>query len=706
MKAIPRFAILSFLAIGFFLHHAAVGQIDSCGFNESQQLALTQEGGYQITSLGTVKALLIFIDFTDDTEDPNNPTWPTSPAPGIGPNYLNDIVDVTETQNSGLKYNLTTFFRKMSYDQFTMIGQAYYKQVQQNLSWYVTNHPGEEAAWAARDAIALVDASVDFSDFDRWTYNGSFNHTLGPDGKLDMVFVCFRRWYLCPGQLFGCSFIAQGWYGASLPNGSVNVDKGRRQIVSSQAVDVLEMRQYPRLDIMVHEFGHVWGLPHNYSGGLWSLMSSRHPAVSYFMNSYEREQLGWLDFNNITVDGTTTSIADFSTTAVAYRIAIPTTSPQEYFLFENHQQMSLYDTVDISTSTGPGLYILHDNGVRHVEANNLRVVSADGRWTWSNPYWIQNLFNPTNPLDSIPVFSRGTVNRAVGETDKVDHMTTKGYLYLTFAWLDDVDGTLKTGQRYKGDGKDRFTFEYNKMFSPWSGYAAYNWSGSAATTIGMEITGPSQPNINVKFYTTSPVNGPPSKPVDPRLSSNSGQYGNIRFSWAANAEPDLSIYEVWRKVDLSGNVWGVVATTTSSYWVDPEYLYAPGGGDFRPTYKVRAKDTQGLFSSFSDSTTVRAEQQGKRVAKNEMVLDFALEQNYPNPFNPATTINFDIPSDEFVSLKVFDVLGREVQTLVGEVMEAGSYKIPFDASKLASGVYLYKLQVGPFTATRKMLLTK
>ncbi len=656
--------------------------------------------------MGTVKALLVFIDFPDDTQDPNNPTWPTSPPPGIGPNYLNDIVDLTETQNSGLKYNITTFFRRMSFDQFTMIGKGYYKQAPQNLSWYVTNHPGEEAAYAARDAIALLDAQFDFSDFDRWTYNGPFNHSPGPDGRLDMVFVCFRRWYLCPGVLFGCSFIAQGWYGASLPNGVVSVDKGRRQIVSNQAVNVLEMRQYPRLDIILHEFGHVWGLPHNYSGGLWSLMSQRHPAVSYLMNSYEREQLGWLNFNDVSVDGTTTSIADFASAGVAYRIAIPNTSPQEYFLFENHQQISLYDTVDISTSTGPGLYILQDNGVRHVEANNLRVAAADGKWNWSNPYWIQNLFNPTNPLDSIPVFNRGTINRSGGETDKVDHMTTKGYRYLTFAWLDEVDGTLKTGQRYKGDGKDRFTFSDNKMFSPWSGYGAYTWNGSTATTIGVEITGTYGSNINVKFYTTNPVSGPPSKPVDPRLSSNSGQYGNIRFSWAANHEPDLASYEVSRKVDLYGNVWQVVAPSIAdTFWVDPEYLYAPGGGDFRPTYKVRAKDSQNLFSSFSDSTTVRAEQ-GKRAAKGEIALGFALEQNYPNPFNPLTNIKFEIPEDHQVTLKVFNTLGQEVATLVNGFQSAGSYSVPFDASQLSSGVYIYTLKAGNYTASKKLLLMK
>ncbi len=697
MKAIARFLLALFLVLVSWSRNQAYAQTDSCGFTGPQQGALTQEGGYQITSMGTVKALLIFIDFPDDTQDPNNPRWPTSPAPGIGPNYLNDIVDLTETQNSEIKFNLTTFFRRMSFNQFTMIGKAYYKQAPEPLSWYISNHPGYEVDYATRDVVQLLDPQVDFSDFDRWTYNRPFSHTLGADEKLDMVFVCFRRWYQAS------SFYALGWYPLYIP-GDIYVDKNRRRIVASQGVDILEGKQYPRLDVFLHEFGHVWGLPHNYSGGLWTLMSNR--PVTYLMNSYEREQLGWLDFNNVSVDGTTTSIADFASQGVAYRIAIPNTTPQEYFLFENHQQISLYDTVDNSSSTGPGMYILQDNGMRHVQANNLRVAAADGKWNWSNPYWILNPFAPPgNTTDSIPVFKRGTINRASGETDKIDHMTTKGSRYLTFAWLDEVDGTLKTGTRFNGDGKDRFTFADNKMFSPWSGYAAYNWSGASATTIGLEITGTSGSNINVKFYTTNPVNGPPSKPVDPRLSSNSGQYGNIRFSWAANTEPDLSIYEVWRKVDLYGNVWGVVATTTNNYWVDPEYLYAPGGGDFRPTYKVRAKDTQNFFSSFSDSTTVRAEQ-GKRAAKGEIALGFALAQNYPNPFNPTTNIKFQIPEDRHVTLGVFNMLGQAVATLVNEFQSAGVYSVPFDASQLSSGVYIYKLTAGNYISSKKLLLMK
>ncbi|MFN3345717.1 MAG: T9SS type A sorting domain-containing protein, partial [Chloroherpetonaceae bacterium] len=85
---------------------------------------------------------------------------------------------------------------------------------------------------------------------------------------------------------------------------------------------------------------------------------------------------------------------------------------------------------------------------------------------------------------------------------------------------------------------------------------------------------------------------------------------------------------------------------------------------------------------------------------------FELAQNYPNPFNPTTTIRYQIPTAQTVSLKVYDVLGKEVATLVNGRQEAGSYSVPFNASRLSSGMYFYRLQAGEYVETRKMMLVK
>jgi hypothetical protein len=87
-------------------------------------------------------------------------------------------------------------------------------------------------------------------------------------------------------------------------------------------------------------------------------------------------------------------------------------------------------------------------------------------------------------------------------------------------------------------------------------------------------------------------------------------------------------------------------------------------------------------------------------------LRYALMQNYPNPFNPTTAISYQLSAFSPVTLKVFDVLGREVATLVNEVRQPGVYTVRWDASSFPSGVYFYHLEAGDFRATRKLMLVK
>ena len=91
---------------------------------------------------------------------------------------------------------------------------------------------------------------------------------------------------------------------------------------------------------------------------------------------------------------------------------------------------------------------------------------------------------------------------------------------------------------------------------------------------------------------------------------------------------------------------------------------------------------------------------------SETVTEYALEQNYPNPFNPSTNLKYQIPQDGFVTLKVYDILGKEIATLVNEEKSSGRYEVNFNASSLASGVYLYRLNVNDYIDVKKMILLK
>jgi hypothetical protein len=90
----------------------------------------------------------------------------------------------------------------------------------------------------------------------------------------------------------------------------------------------------------------------------------------------------------------------------------------------------------------------------------------------------------------------------------------------------------------------------------------------------------------------------------------------------------------------------------------------------------------------------------------QIVTEFQLQQNYPNPFNPTTRIAFSLPSKEFVTLKVYDITGREVATLLSDIKEAGNYTLDFDATRLPTGMYFYRIDAGAFSQIRKMMLVK
>jgi Secretion system C-terminal sorting domain len=90
----------------------------------------------------------------------------------------------------------------------------------------------------------------------------------------------------------------------------------------------------------------------------------------------------------------------------------------------------------------------------------------------------------------------------------------------------------------------------------------------------------------------------------------------------------------------------------------------------------------------------------------EIVTTYALSQNYPNPFNPATIISYQIPKDGRVTIKILDVIGREVTTLVDEFKSSGQYSVKFDAPRFSTGIYFYSIKSGDYNAMKKMALIR
>ena len=150
-------------------------------------------------------------------------------------------------------------------------------------------------------------------------------------------------------------------------------------------------------------------------------------------------------------------------------------------------------------------------------------------------------------------------------------------------------------------------------------------------------------------------------------------------------------------VDAGGNVVTVNNLTSSN----PFILTAPSAGTYTVNAGFKSPSKKwGTASAVINVTGIDEELVGLRPET------FALYSNYPNPFNPSTKIRYAIANTAFTTLKVYSLLGEEVESLINEEKSPGVYEVNFDATSLTSGTYLYKLQAGNFTETKKMILLK
>jgi hypothetical protein len=186
-------------------------------------------------------------------------------------------------------------------------------------------------------------------------------------------------------------------------------------------------------------------------------------------------------------------------------------------------------------------------------------------------------------------------------------------------------------------------------------------------------------------------------PVELASFTATSKGNNVDLLWSTTAETNNQGFDIerssvsgsWTKV---ANVAGNGTTTTSHSYSYTDRNLASGNYN----YRLKQIDFNGNFEYFNLSNEVNVGTPTK----------FDLSQNYPNPFNPSTSINFDLPVDGKVSLKIYDMSGKEVMTLVNEVRTAGYHSVSFNASSLSSGVYFYTLSADNFTATKKMMLLK
>lgn len=259
-----------------------------------------------------------------------------------------------------------------------------------------------------------------------------------------------------------------------------------------------------------------------------------------------------------------------------------------------------------------------------------------------------------------------------------------------------------------------FNINTNDIFSPWSNPSSK--VNNSNTDISIQIFSKNGNYITVKiFYTNnSALELPPSKPQFLRTSTDNNF---VVLNWEPNIEPDMypnGKYKIYRGFTSNNQPplnYSLVSTINAfvngipiSSWID-EDVFA-GTGSNKLFYRITAIDNNNLQSVPSDWDWVYWDKQLQKENNHYGNLDYKLYQNYPNPFNPVTNIKYELKENSFVELKIFDVLGNELATLVNQYMPAGSHTINFNASGLPSGIYIYKIIASDFTDVKKLIIIK
>ena len=188
-------------------------------------------------------------------------------------------------------------------------------------------------------------------------------------------------------------------------------------------------------------------------------------------------------------------------------------------------------------------------------------------------------------------------------------------------------------------------------------------------------------------------------PVELLAFNASVKGSEIQLLWSTASELNNMGFEIERSIDNQDNfitvgfVDGKGSSSEINYYSFTDHPQVSGVNQLY--YRLKQVDFDGTFS-YSDIVNV----------SYDVPAEFVLSQNYPNPFNPSTRINYFVPQESFVSVKVYDFLGREVADLVNETKSIGSYELLFDASSLPSGTYFYTMIAGNFSTTKKMILIK
>lgn len=346
----------------------------------------------------------------------------------------------------------------------------------------------------------------------------------------------------------------------------------------------------------------------------------------------------------------------------------------------NNPAISIYASVSVSVSMVHVVWQDYRDG--NYEIYHMR--STDGGTSWGTEARLTN----NTALSGSPSVSVSGLDVHVTWTDE-----RAGSSNFEIYYKRSTDGGTTWG------ADTRLT--NNSAFSTSASSAA---SGSVVHVVWSDLR-----DGNNEIYYKRSSDGGSSWGVDTRLTNNGGASYSSSLSVSGTAVHVIWIddrdgnFEIYYNLSTDGGIsWGSDTRLTNNSALSNFSSVSTSGSVVHIVWWDERDGNPEIYYKLNPTGNVT----GIENISSELPKEYSLEQNYPNPFNPATKISYHISKSDFVSLKIYDVLGNEVATLTDEYKPAGTYEIKFDAKNLSSGIYFYKLNSGSLSQINKMVLMK